>query len=170
MATIGRFAFYGCSGLTAFEYPANYTGGSVERYTFGEATALKEIIIPSSVTTIGDNAFYGCSTLESVTFSEGLTGIGEHSFQNCAKITEISLPQKLTSIGTYAFSGCTGVTKLVVPDSVESIGTFAFYGMPLTEVSLPFVGCGRNKTTGKEAIFGAVFGYTSSNTGGTTKG
>ena len=84
--------------------------------------------IPDSVTSIGDNAFYGCTGLTSVTISDGTTSIGDRAFYDCTGLTSIAIPDSVTSIGSAAFSGCTGLTSVTIPNGTMSIGDSAFYG------------------------------------------
>ena len=70
---------------------------------------ITEVILSSSVVSIGDRAFQGCSRLKKVVFSEGLTRIGVHAFLNCRKLREVVLPQSLRELRTGAFAGCRGL-------------------------------------------------------------
>ena len=138
-------------------YPASKSGTSftvadgVE--TIGVAaissTALTEIILPDSVTTIGrhcfsfnerleklhmDNtkidqipvmSFANCSNLTDLTFSESTTYIDLAAFISCASLSEITLPSNLRYIAQSAFQG-TSIYEIVIPEKVESIGYCAF--------------------------------------------
>ena len=81
-----------------------------------------------SVTTIGDNAFYNCTSLTSITIPDSVTSIGDNAFSYCTSLTSIAIPNSVTSIGNYAFSNCTSLTNITIPDSVTSIGDWAFSG------------------------------------------
>ena len=77
---------------------------------------------------IYEYAFYGCSSLESVTF-EGdsqLISIGDYAFYDCSSLTSIVIPEGVTSIGISAFYGCDSLTSIVIPEGVTSIGNGAF--------------------------------------------
>ncbi len=65
-----------------------------------------DVVIPEGITSIGDNAFSGCSSLESITLPEGVTSIGWGAFRDCSSLKSITLPEEVTSIGESAFSGC----------------------------------------------------------------
>ena len=77
---------------------------------------------------IGAYAFYGCSSLTSLTLPSNVTKIGESAFEGCSGLTSLTLPSSVTSIGSSAFHGCSGLTSLTLPSSVTSIGWSAFSG------------------------------------------
>ncbi|MBO7149907.1 MAG: leucine-rich repeat domain-containing protein [Clostridia bacterium] len=80
----------------------------ISDYAFEGCRMLMRIIIPDSVTSIGDSAFYNCDSLETVTFGETsqLDIIGSYGFYDCDSLTSIVIPANVTSIGRYAFFGC----------------------------------------------------------------
>ena len=96
---------------------------------------IKEVILPSTVRTIGMSAFDRCSSLERITFSEGLDSIGSGAFRYCAALAEIVFPSTLRSIGWYAFDGCSSLKRVTIPMSLETLDGNAFEGCTgLTEV------------------------------------
>ena len=99
---------------------------------------LTAIVIPDSVTIIGDSAFQNCSGLTSIVITDSVTTIGESAFAMCIGLTSVVIGSGVTSIGRYAFNYCTGLTgELVIPDSVTSIGDEAFaYCSGLTSVHI----------------------------------
>ena len=133
-------AFSGCSDLTSITIPfvgekADGTGATNFGYIFGASSSsynddyvpesLKEVIITGG-TSIGNDAFYRCSGLESITIPDSVTSIGTSAFYNCSGLTSITIPDSVISIGSSAFSGCSGLESITIPDSVTSIGSSAF--------------------------------------------
>ena len=89
-------------------------------------TNITEIVIPSNVTSIGDEAFKKCDSLTSITIPDSVTSIGHWSFAGCSSLTSITIPDSVTSIGKYAFDNCRNLTSITIPSSVTSIGGDAF--------------------------------------------
>ena len=95
-------------------------------------------IIPNTVTAIGNNAFYGRSSLTAITIPNSVTSIGTNAFTRCTNLTSISIPNSITSIGMSTFADCISLTSITIPNSVTSIGTTAFYGCTsLTTITIP---------------------------------
>ena len=98
----------------------------------------KNTIIPNTVTSIGHNAFSGCTGLTSITIPNSVTSIGEWAFAGCSSLTSITIPNSVTSIGGLAFNNCSGLTSITIPNSVTSIGGGAFFGCSgLTSITIP---------------------------------
>ncbi len=94
------------------------------------------MIIPASVTSIGDYAFSGCS-LTSITIPHGVTSIGLEAFSNCSDLKSITIPDSVTSIGDDAFRNCRSLTSITIPYGVTKIGKYAFCGTGLTGITIP---------------------------------
>ena len=101
---------------------------SIGEYAFFYCTSLESIIIPNSVTSIGNLAFFGCTSLTSITIPDSVTSIGDNAFSGCESLTSITIPSSVTSIGNWAFSGCTSLESITIPNGVTSIGDSAFWG------------------------------------------
>ena len=97
-------------------------------YAFSDCTSLQSVVIPDSVTEIGSSAFYGCTSLQSVVIPDGVTEIGESAFEDCSSLHSVVIPNGVTEIGNSAFRYCTSLQSVVIPDSVTYIGDDAFYG------------------------------------------
>ena len=89
---------------------------------------LKSLVLPDSVTSIGDKAFWGCKSLKSLVIPDSVTCIGEGAFQYCESLNNLVIPDGVTSIGDHAFFSCESLKSLVIPDSVTTIGGRAFSG------------------------------------------
>ena len=134
ITSIGNSAFYGCSGLTSVTVDnnngtynsRNNCNAIIETSTNSLIVGCKNTIIPNSVTSIGNSAFYGCSGLTSVTIPNSVTYIGISAFERCSGLTSVTIPNSVTSIGEAAFYGCSGLTSVTIPNSVTSIGKYAF--------------------------------------------
>ena len=148
VTSIGGEAFSGCSSLTSINVNANnanycsidgvlFSKDKTTLIQFPIGNTRSEYIIPNSVTSIGDYAFYECSSLTSITIPESVTSIGENAFRNCYALASITIPNSVTSIGESAFYGCSSLTSVTIGNSVTSIGWYAFYGCSsLTSVTI----------------------------------
>jgi len=129
VTTIGRSAFFGCTGLTSVTIPSSVT--EIVRSAFRYCINLTSVMIPNSITEIGYDAFFGCKSLMSVTIPLSVTRIAESTFWRCTKLTSVTIPERMISIGDMAFDRCStliSVTSLnpVPPD----IGREAFGDLP----------------------------------------
>jgi hypothetical protein len=177
VTAINSSAFSGCTGLTSIAVDAgnNYYASedgvlfnkdktTLIQYPAGKTGAYT---IPSSVTSIGDGAFSGCTGLTSVTIGDSVTSIGDGAFSGCTGLTSITIPVRLVPAGSsssssgfgtivsgytslavvltgsgtianYAFYGCESLTSVTIPVGVTSIGSAAFtYCKALTSVVIP---------------------------------
>ena len=128
--------FDNCDRLTDFIF-----GEEVEHipaYLCYNLRLLNTIVIPNSVTTIGNGAFSSCYGLKTVTIGNSVTTIGNGAFDSCYGLKTVTIGNSVTTIGERAFDGCTGLTEVTIPNSVTNIGGLAFYRCTgLTEVTIP---------------------------------
>ena len=136
--SIDGTAFVGCSSLTSFDVAqenpnfSSFMGTAITDKEMHKivcvAKNIKDFIFPSSVTSIGDDAFCGCCSLTSVTIPSSVTSIGGFAFLDCSSLTSVIIPSSVTSIGYRAFSNCSSLTSVTIPSSVTSIGDLVFMG------------------------------------------
>lgn len=133
VAPSGQTLYYKLNGESV---SVTYPGSTMSNPYSGYTAPIGDLIIPTSVTyigtifavtSIGDDAFYGCSGLTSVTIPNSITSIGVDAFRNCTSLTSVTIPNSVTSIGLRAFYNCSGLTSVTIPNSVTSIGNYAFY-------------------------------------------
>ena len=188
VTTIRVDVFSGCSSLTSISvdgantayssidgvlynkynvllcYPAGKTGRfmipssvtSIGTDAFRDCIGLTSISIPHSVTSIGYNAFSGCNGLTTIRIPRSVTAIAKGAFYGCSGLTAIRIPRSVTSIEMAAFAGCRSLTVIKIPNSVTSIEGGAFAGCSgLTTISIP-----RSVTSIGEDAFDGCSGLT----------
>ena len=143
-------AFEGCRSLTsvyisdiaswcgiAFDSrDSNPLGRGANLYLNGKL--VTDLVIPNSVTNIGDYVFYGCRSLTSITIPDSVTSIGNSAFEYCSSLASITIPSRVTNIGDCAFDGCSSLTSVTIPNSVTSIGDYTFYDCSsLASITIP---------------------------------
>ena len=146
---IGLQPFFGCLNLTDIIVdPENSSYCSIDGVLYDKEVSVLikcpegkkgDLNIPSSVTTIGDYAFYYCERLKSVTTPNSVTTIGQWAFAYCTGLTSITIPYSITTIGDNVFYYCEGLKSVTIPNSVKTIGQWAFaYCTGLTSVTIPY--------------------------------
>ena len=148
--SIGNQAFDGCSKLKNvhvedvaawcnIKFGNYYSNPLVYANKFYvDDVPVSELVIPDSVTCIGDFAFCKCSALISVTIPASVTRIGAYAFRNCSGLTQMNIPDTVTSVGDYAFYSCTKLKFVELGNSIISIGENAFENCSrLASVTIP---------------------------------
>ena len=176
LITIGDGAFKDCIALESITLPVTATnwGSSI----FSGCTALSRlnsseegtVVLPSGLTIIPVGTFYNCSLIKNVVVGD-ITEIKYDAFYGCKNIVRFNsdtdgklvIPVGVTDIGSEAFKNLSLITVVVVPDTVKNIGSGAFKGCDsITDITLPFVGSSRSSNYVEMAVFGYIFGYTTS--------
>ena len=133
VTSIETTAFKGCSGLTSIIVEEGNTAydsrdncnAIIKTKTNSLILGCKNTIIPNSVTSIGNGAFYKCSSLTSITIPNSVTSIGWNSFEGSG-LTSITIPPSVTDIGVWAFHGCSSLISAIIGDGVKIIYDGAF--------------------------------------------
>ncbi len=149
LTSLGEFAFADCvalSGITIGDGNSKYkvVDGSLYSYTTNSGTGeytleqyvignnAKEYKVPDALATtlteIGEGAFWGSQYLESVALPVTVRSVGANAFTECRKLTSVDLPVNLKSLGTEAFKGDTALTEITIPDNVATIQNATFQG------------------------------------------
>ena len=156
---IGDRAFYGAyvhiphepsdyNGITSVVIPDSVT--KIGDEAFGECRQLVSIIIPDTVTEIGASAFANCESLQNVTIPENITLIRDRTFLCCYSITEMVIPEGVTQIGYEAFCECSNLVSIDLPDTVIDIGESAFAACKsLASIDIP-----KYMTVIRNSVFG----------------
>ena len=164
VSSIGIRAFRYCSNLKDVRYyiyddlatyiqkghPAFYVNCGIKYYWNNQEITTLEI--PTSVTSIGNHAFYGCNGLTSVEFPSNLSSIGDWAFSNCSGLTSVVLPSSITKMGECVFYYCQNLSSVKLPSEITAISQGAFAEcISLKNIELPagitsignnaFIGC-----------------------------
>ena len=140
---------YGMKNVTEIVLPS--TLKSIGTWAFCDCSRLTTIAIPNSVTSIGSSAFSGCSSLSSIIIPEGVTKIPVGAFYKCSALQNVTMGNKVTHIGEEAFYQCRNLYSIQLSNSLEHIREEAFYGcVNLNTIDIPH----SVKVIWKKAFFG----------------
>lgn len=146
VTSIGRCPFSECTSLTTIVVDSRNTkfdsregcNAIIETTSNTLVTGCDYTTIPSSVTSIGEEAFRNCIGITSINIPNSVTSIGEYAFGNCTSLTSVTIPNSVTSIGLCAFYYCTSLTSVTIPNRVTSIGYATFWNCSsLTSITIP---------------------------------
>lgn len=104
-----------------------FAGDAYSGWAYYSGCSLTDYVIPNSIKTIGNKAFYLCTGLNSVDFDNELTSIGDYAFAICNNLKNVTIPDKTITIGNGAFAHCYNLNSAIIGNSVTSIGDEAFY-------------------------------------------
>jgi hypothetical protein len=122
-------------GTRLIQYPAGKLGSSytipngvkyLEYESLARNLKLSKVVIPNTVTDVGEYTFYACRNLSQVSLPIGLKVIPEGIFDECYSLKQINIPESITSIGDEAFDECYSLETLHLPKSLRSIGHASF--------------------------------------------
>ena len=95
---------------------------------FNGCSSLTAITLPKTVTTIGARAFSGCRTLSTLQLPDGVTAIGDEAFSGCKALTALAIPENVTAVSAGTFENCAAITEVNLPTGINAIGSRAFAG------------------------------------------
>lgn len=125
--------------LTSVQIPDTVT--EIGSNAFYNCTSLKSVTIhdnkPSCVKKIGRQAFMFCSELTDIPILDSVTEIGSESFHHCEKLDTVTIPEGVTSVADGMFRYCYSLHTVTLPDSVTAIEERAFTGTALTQIHIP---------------------------------
>ena len=137
---LGERSFSGCSSIEELDL-SNSKLTSIPKGAFAYCKNLKTIKLPSTITSIGDEAFYNCQSLTNIEGLDkcNLKSIGSAAFSNCKALENLDFSQStFTNVPSKAFYGCSALAKITLPDTLTTIGGYAFYacyGIPQLDLS-----------------------------------
>lgn len=105
----------------------NSLGSKVQLNMYNATTMNGVLITESDITTIGNDAFYGRSSLTGITIPDSVTTIGRYAIAGCDNLTSVNIPDSVTEIREMAFTNCDSLTSVTIGDGIKKIGQYAFY-------------------------------------------
>ena len=137
---LGERSFSGCSNIEELDL-SNSKLTNIPKGAFAYCKNLKTIKLPSTITSIGDEAFYNCQSLTNIEGLDkcNLKSIGSAAFSNCKALENLDFSKStFTNVPSKAFNGCSALAKITLPNTLTTIGGYAFYacyGIPQLDLS-----------------------------------
>ena len=128
---IGYNAFCGCEKLEKAEFAsansfcgfcfenANANPLTYAHHLYINGEEVTDLVIPNTVTAIGNYAFYGCNNLKSVSIPNTITGIGDYAFNGCNSLKSLTIPNSVVSVGKSTFNGCDSLTAVTTESNAD---------------------------------------------------
>ena len=123
---ISDYAFFGNTDIKSVSFESAKYLTSIGANAFHGCTGLTELEIPDTVTVLGFGAFQGCSELTSAKINGTLEAIPSQCFFGCTKLNKVVISDSVSSLGDYAFAGCDSLTDITIPSSVQNISENTF--------------------------------------------
>lgn len=141
MSNVSVMAYSGVGGTDVNKSSSDYFANTLPAFAFTNTHTgkpLQSIVLPNTITKIGEHAFFKCYNLRFVTISNSITTIGDGAFNTCSNLTTVINSKNLISIGSAAFGGCFKLTSFALPESLATLGDYAFYACKsLKSISIP---------------------------------
>lgn len=150
---IAPSAFRGNTTVTNVVIPDSVT--TIGEHAFAECTALVSIKIPNSVKSVGKNAFANCLSLTRATVGTAVKELSYEMFYNCRKLTEVSLPQGMKKIGSRAFANCSALATLTLPFNTKNLGEECLLNTSVETLIFSGTQASWNKTNYASALAGS---------------
>ena len=125
MTSIGKFAFYGCTGLKGISLPDTLT--AIGDWSFAKCTNLEYVSMPSGLQSIGESAFQECKALNTLRLPNGITTIKNRAFYMCSSLVSVTVPNTVTEFGIAVFAWCDSLVYINFEASVNTLPTWSFY-------------------------------------------
>lgn len=131
--------FQNKNNIVSFDELKYFTGlTSISNNAFWGCSNIQNITIPNTITMIEGGAFQNCSSLSSITIPNSVTTIGNSAFYGCSNLSSIAIPNTITSISDNTFYNCSSLSNITIPSSVTTIGNAAFYSCSnLNNLTIP---------------------------------
>ena len=136
LSTLPMETAYTVTSIADRAFQSGYYNSELQDWEYTSGGKIKSVTIPGTVKTIGESAFYCCTSLKSVVLGDGIETIGRESFEKTGLIS-LNIPGSVKTIDYSAFSRCESLVSLTLNNGIETIGPDAFYQAKITTVDIP---------------------------------